>query len=230
VIISCEKDKNENKKSECRVVMVRINEENVYDSILYEYNSRGRIIKSDLGGGNYTTYTYETNKVTENNYVSGSLSSTAIYTLGFNGYVMSSVRIRAGQTDPESSTAYDINEDGYLISEIEVKTNDSEDRKEIFYEYEDGNLIYKTYENLKTGYYSETEFEYYPDMLNKFNTNLTFKGKANINLVKKITLNSEIINLITNHSYQLDNKGYVTSEIITVGPSSKVQEYIYDCN
>lgn len=229
VIISCEKDQNENKKSGCRVVMARINEDNVYDSILYEYDPRGRITKSDLGGGNYTTYTYETNKVTENNYVSGSISSTVIYTLGFDGYAMSSVRIRAGETDPESSTTYDINEDGYLMSEIEVKTNDSEDRKEIFYEYEDGNLIYKTFENLKTGYYSETQFEYYPDMLNKFSTNLIFKGKANTNLVKRISFTSDIINLVTNHSYQLDNKGYVTRQITTAGTSTIIQDYEYDC-
>src|SRR4030043_2350760 len=179
VLNTCEKD--ENKETVCRVTITIIKSGDEIDSILHTYDSQGRILKSDLGEGWYTTYQYETNKITEKNYATDLLSSTNVYTLDFDGYAMTSTHTLAGSSDPESTTTYDFDENGYLISTTEVKRDDHTDITTINYEYEDGNQVYREHIREKSSFYSETEYEYYLDKTNKFNDRSPFKGKQNIN-------------------------------------------------
>lgn len=227
LLATCEKDNN--KTSVCKVVMITITSGTDVDSILLAYDNKNRLIKRDLGSGWYSRYEYETNKVTEKNYFNNLLSTRNVYTLNYEGYAMSSVQY-SDDNQLQSNTSYDFDEDGYLISSIEVDADNPDNRKETWYEYEDKNLIYKTFENTKTGYFSETDYEYFLDKPNKINNDLPFKGQMNANLTKKSTLVSDMITLITNYSYQLDSKGYITKEMVTISSSAMEKEYYYECN
>jgi hypothetical protein len=227
-LVTCEDD--EEKASDCQVIMMKVTQDNETDSVLVSYDSDDRVTEIDLGEGWSSVYTYGTSKVTEKSYINYLLSSTNVYTLNFDGYAMSSIHTHAGSDDPESSTTYDFDENGYLISEIEVDAQDADNRKETYYEYEGGNLIHKETDNLKTSYHSETEYEYYTDKLDKFTNHMTYLGKPNKNLVKKSTSTSDVITLISNYSYQLDKDGYVTNEIQTIGTVTLEMEYIYECD
>lgn len=228
VLTTCEKD--EDKETRCRVIKLAIKYENNIDSILYDYDDEGQLHRSDLGGGYYTTYQYETNKVTERYYASDTLHYINVYTLSYNGYVMLSTHTLAGKDDPESSTTYDFDDNGYLISMVEVDESDRDDIQETTYQYQDGNLVYKEFEHSPDVYYSETTYEYYLDIPDKFNNKLPFLGKQNTNLVKKSTLVTEKITVVKNFSYQRNKAGYVLKEIETILTSTWEKEYTWDCN
>src|SRR4030043_2276230 len=151
VLNTCEKDKD--KETACRVTAMTFTQDDEIYSFLYSYDDEGRLVKSDFGDGWYSTYQYESNKVTEENYYADTLSFTNVYTLTYDGYVMLSTSTPAGSNDPESSTTYDFDEDGYLISMVEVNESDDDDIEETTNEYQDGNLVYKEVEHSPDVYY-----------------------------------------------------------------------------
>jgi YD repeat-containing protein len=227
-LTTCKKD--ESKKTICLVTVMKIKYDNQVDSIMYSYDDQGRLVKTEIDEGWYTTYQYGTNKVTEKSYQNGTLSYTNVYTLNFDGYAMTSTHTLAGNTDPESTTTYDFDSEGYLISTTEVQEDDHNDVVAINYEYEDGNLVYRENIHDKTSFYSETEYEYYLDKPDKFNNFFPFKGKQNVNLVRQATYTSGTINRITNYSYDINKAGYVLKEIETIGTIIWEIEYKYNCD
>ncbi|MBN2213220.1 MAG: hypothetical protein JW723_03160 [Bacteroidales bacterium] len=228
VLSTCEKD--DSKETVCRVTVMKIKSGEESDSIMYVYDDKGRLIKTELDENWYTTYQYGTNKVTEKSYADGALSYTNVYTLDFDGYAMTSTYTKAGNADPESTTTYDFDEDGYLISTTEVDEDDHTDVDINNYEYEDGNLMYKEHIHDKSAFYSESEYEYYLDKPNKFNNRYPYKGKQSVNLTKQMTYTSGTINRISNYSYDINKAGYVIREIETIGTIIWEIEYVYDCN
>ncbi|MBN1414916.1 MAG: hypothetical protein JW973_07435 [Bacteroidales bacterium] len=225
LLITCEDE-----ETVCRVVTAEYFDGTDASEVNFSYDTKGRHTKTDFSDGWYVTWTYGSNKVTEENYTDGSLSSTIVYNLNFEGLAMTSTKTKAGKNSPESSTAYDFDEEGYLISEIEVNATDAGDRDEYYYEYEDGNLVFKSHENSKSDFYSETTNEYYLDKPNKFSNTHKFTGKPNTNLLKKSTYTMNSVTITSNYSYQINDAGYVTNELQTIGTTTYEIHYIYDCN
>jgi hypothetical protein len=228
VLNTCEKDKSKEKVCLLTVMKIKSGEES--DSIMYEYDDKGRLIKSAIDEDWYTTYQYGTNKVTEKYYADGTLSYTNVYNLDFDGYAMTSTYTLAGNSEPESTTTYDFDDNGYLISTTEVQRADHNDVTTITYEYEDGNQVYRERNRTTGSYYSETEYEYYLDKPNRFNNQYPYKGKQNSHLTKKTIYTTETTNLVTNYSYELNKAGYVIKEIQTISTSVWEIEFIYDCD
>src|SRR4030042_5389468 len=112
---------------------------------------------------------------------------------------------------------------------VEVNESNDDDIEETTNEYQDGNLVYKEVKPSPDVYYSETEYEYYLDMPDKFNNKLPFKGKQGANLVKKMTIVTEAITVVTNYSYQCNKAGYVLKEIQTILTLTWEKEYTWDC-
>ncbi len=228
VLTTCEKDKD--KETRCRVTVMKLKSGNEVDSIMYFYDDKGRLIKTEIQEGWYTLYQHETNKVTEISFIDGAHSYTNVYTLDFDGYAITSTYTLAGNSEPESSTTYDFDEDGYLLSTTEVSAIDHDDITTISYDYEDGNQVYREHVRSTSSYYSETEYDFYPDKTNKFNNLFPYKGKENTNLIKKTTYTSGSINLVTTYSYDINKAGYVIKEIQNTSTVVFEKEYIYDCD
>jgi len=201
--------------------------------IYYTYDSSNRLIKSDFGSGLYTTYTFETNKVTSKSYVSSALSYTEVFTLNSEGIAISSTYAAAGAAVSKTVT-YEYNADGFLITKTTTQVSNNSQSDTYSYEYENGNLSYETHD-YSYGSYPSTDktYEYFTDKTNTISVATSILGKKSANLLKKTVYTIfSATNIITNtnYTYEFGSDGKITKQIMAIGTASITSIPKYECN
>lgn len=229
LVFSCKKD--EKNEQTCRITKVQIEGTNTY-AFIYTYDSNGKLIKSDLGQGLYSTYTWETNKVTVSNYCNNQLSSKEEFTLNNKGQAASSAYYSGGTT-LSKNTSFSYNSEGYLIQKTSTLASDNSKTDTYTFEYTNGNLTKETHAYSYSGLpSSETTYEYYPEKFN-ITVSANILGKANVNLLKKSVYTIKTatpVVVTTEFTYGFDTDGKVNKQTITVGGQSTSFIPLYECN
>lgn len=228
---SCKKETSNDQT--CKIVKIAVpvpGKDTAY--INYSYDASDRLIKNDLGSGLYTTYSYETNKVTVKGYINNVLSYTEIYTLNSNGQAISSSYAQAGAS-VSRTTIYEFNVDGYLSKKTVTQASDNSKTDTYTYEYENLNLVYEDHEYSYDGPASSLKtYEYFTDKVNNFDFKLNFLGKSSANLVKKtvytIYTDPNYV-LATNYFYEFNVEGKVSKQVMTLGTGSTTFLPKYEC-
>jgi len=228
---SCEKDSP--KEQACKIVKIAI-PGNANDTayINYAYDATDRIIKIDWGGGLYTGYTYETNKVTVKGYLDNALSYTEIYTLNSNGQAINSTFAQAGAS-VSKTTIYEFDSEGYLTGKITTQASNNSKTETYTYVYENGNLTSETLDYSYDGpTASNNSYEYFTDKPNLYEIKLPYLGKKSANMVKKTiyTIYTETnFVLTTNYYYEYSSDGKITKQVTTIGSGSITSLPKYEC-
>jgi hypothetical protein len=188
---------------------------------VYTYDQQGRISVVDFGN-NYsrTEYDYNTPGLAFKQYNNnGQLSWEVSNGVIENGRLVSATfkSYVNGQLHSERTGTYTYNAAGYLVKMDYPSYY-------MVLEYTNGNCTKTLYYRKDTGVLDETTtMEYHTNLPNKFNLsffeysnylplfhNMGTMGKANANLVKRVTIQNANHTRITDYDYILDAKGYAT--------------------
>ncbi|MFN0035027.1 MAG: hypothetical protein ACKVUS_08175 [Saprospiraceae bacterium] len=176
---------------------------------------------------NHTDYTWQTDKVTIEWWLSGSLFISTVHTLDAVGRSVEEIQTNVWNNGSTSTTLRTYDTEGRIaqttsfdnLAETTVST----------YEWESGNL--KRMVSVSGNGTSTAVYEYYPDLANTLSTNiLPIFGKESALLVKSGVSSSGGTSA---YSYLLDEKGRIktqTTEHVSPTTSLKIaSEYFYAC-
>jgi hypothetical protein len=232
LLSTCKKDET---TTTCKVIQSKLVDANTTDTIVanFTYGSDGKLIKLDMGGGNYTTYTYSGGTMTKIVYTNNIMSETDVYTLNSSGYADIAINKNAN-SQVVSNTVYVYDENGYLTTKTTTMTADNTDVTTTTYSYDDNGNRTSTITDHYVGgndvFNSENDFEYYTDKINKNASTIAYEGKSNTNLAKTNTYTvMGNLALTTTYAYELDANGYI-SKLTTVSGGSIFYTFsVYNC-
>lgn len=178
---------------------------NYSDSVHFEYDSTGRIIKASHSSEQYTLYTYAPNKLTIHTYRGPSLPDyTSSYRLNDKGIATST------QIDGYLYT-FKYDSTGYLVSKM--YNNDTIN----FMRIKDGNTLMKKEFYLRDKYMTMTwnyQFNTNANTIGDENRGMSWNGKQDKNLPIKetevFTLRNYAKESITEYTYEYDTQNRVT--------------------
>lgn len=229
---NCKKDKNDPDPVDKICLLTHVTIDTAERSI--SYDAQNRIIRSESSSGAYTTYSYGNAQIVARRYDANDVFvEQSVYDLNGDGNV-------EHFEDTDGNTAdYYYDSNGYLEEAIEDYVSGAyyDDR----YLVVDGNVA-SIYRETGSGSILQWIYEYYTDLENKggyfsvydklyygFDFPETPRGKANRNLVKRMTLiyNGTALTPIE-YEYAFTPEGYVSSMTIGTAPNDRA-DFVYEC-
>lgn len=202
---ACNKE-DETGRSANRIPLIKtiVTTGNYSDSVHFEYDSTGRIIKASHSSEQYTLYTYAPNIVTIHTYRGSSLPDyTSSYRLNDKGIATST------QIDGYLYT-FKYDSIGYLVSKM--YNNDTINSMRI----KDGNTLMKKeyYLRDKSSFTWNYEFNTNNNTIGDENKGISWNGKQDKNLLTKETRVYKVYNSVqvktTEYTYEYDTQNRVT--------------------
>lgn len=222
VLASCKKDTQPSSAQPLKKVTSIERTIDGANKSVYSYDQQNRLSEINFGN-NYrkTIYTYKPGGFEFKQYNNNNQLTWEVYNATLQNGRLTSASFRGyydnGQVSSDAPGTFTYNLAGYLVK-LEYPNH------YMTFEYTNGNCTKVEYHK-STGEVDETTtLEYYPNLPNKFNLvffeysnylpmlhNTGTMGKANANLVKKVTIQNSSNTRVTEYRYTTDAQGYATT-------------------